>query len=246
MMNTAGQVIGSEIQVATGTNVAHPQVAWVRDPLTETGRWIVGFDADQECIPGVINGYTWTVVVNFNGTVGQSNPLGWCGGMGWTGCTSEPPRKAYSTAATAESADGIRWTKPDLGLVEFRGSRHNNIVQLAPHRLALAVEVGALGELVGDGDLEGPALRSKGLIEKCTYCIHRLRKAESRAQAEGRAFRPDEYMPACVQTCTAKARFFGDLDDPNSSVSQLAKSTRSFRLQEDVGTHPKTIYLVEG
>ena len=107
MMNTAGQVIGSEIQVATGTNVAHPQVAWVRDPLTETGRWIVGFDADQECIPGVINGYTWTVVVNFNGTVGQSNPLGWCGGMGWTGCTSEPPRKAYSTAATAESADGI-------------------------------------------------------------------------------------------------------------------------------------------
>jgi Fe-S-cluster-containing dehydrogenase component len=100
--------------------------------------------------------------------------------------------------------------------------------------------------VVGEGVLEGPAVRSKGLIEKCTYCIHRLRKAESRAQAEGRAFRPDEYMPACVQTCTAKARFFGDLDDPNSSVSQLAKSTRSFRLQEDVGTHPKTIYLVEG
>jgi molybdopterin-containing oxidoreductase family iron-sulfur binding subunit len=98
----------------------------------------------------------------------------------------------------------------------------------------------------GNGDLEGPVVRTKGLVEKCTYCIHRLRKAEARAQAEGRAFRPDEYMPACVQTCTAKARFFGDLDDPKSTVSQLAKSTRSFRLQEDVGTHPKTIYLVEG
>jgi len=51
---------------------------------------------------------------------------------------------------------------------------------------------------------------------------------------------------ACVQTCTAKARYFGDLDDPNSTVSLLAKSSRAFRLQEDVGTMPKTIYLREG
>jgi Fe-S-cluster-containing dehydrogenase component len=98
----------------------------------------------------------------------------------------------------------------------------------------------------GKGDLEGPAVRSKGVVEKCTYCLHRLKKAQTRAEAEGRAFRPDEYMPACVQTCTAKARFFGDLDDPNSTVTQLAESTRAFRLQEDVGTKPKTIYLQEG
>ena len=98
----------------------------------------------------------------------------------------------------------------------------------------------------GNGDLEGPAIRSKGVVEKCTYCLHRLKKAQTQAEAEGRAFRPDEYMPACVQTCTGKARFFGDLDDPNSTVSQLAKSTRAFRLQEDVGTMPKTIYLQEG
>ncbi len=98
----------------------------------------------------------------------------------------------------------------------------------------------------GAGDLEGPAIRPKGVVEKCTYCIHRLKKAQLRAQAEGRAFRPDDYMPACVQTCTGKARFFGDLDDPESTVSQLAKSPRSVRLQEEVGTRPKTIYLQEG
>ncbi len=98
----------------------------------------------------------------------------------------------------------------------------------------------------GKGVLEGPAVRPRGVVEKCTYCIHRLKKAHAQADAEGRDFRADEYVPACVQTCTGKARFFGDLEDPNSAVSQLEKNTRSFRLLEDVGTHPKTIYLREG
>lgn len=98
----------------------------------------------------------------------------------------------------------------------------------------------------GRGLLEGPAVRPRGVVEKCTYCIHRLAKARLRAEAENREFRADEYVPACVQTCTGKARFFGDLDDPNSMVSQLAKSTRAFRVLEEVGTHPKTIYLREG
>ena len=98
----------------------------------------------------------------------------------------------------------------------------------------------------GDGALEGPAARPQGVVEKCTFCIHRLQKARAQAEAEGRAFRADEYVPACVQTCTGKARFFGDLDDPHSTVSTLATSPRAFRLLEDVGTHPKVIYLREG
>jgi molybdopterin-containing oxidoreductase family iron-sulfur binding subunit len=84
------------------------------------------------------------------------------------------------------------------------------------------------------------------VVEKCTYCIQRLHKARARAEAEEREFRPDEYVPACVQTCTAKARFFGDLDDPKSLVSRLAQDRRAFRLLEDLGTEPKTIYLTEG
>lgn len=96
------------------------------------------------------------------------------------------------------------------------------------------------------GQLEGPAPRPKGVVEKCTFCLHRLHKARARAQAEGRDFRSDEYMPACVQTCTGKARFFGDLDDPQSTVAQFAANPRAFRLLEDVGTHPKVIYLQEG
>lgn len=100
--------------------------------------------------------------------------------------------------------------------------------------------------VAGDDSLEGPAVRPLGVVEKCTFCIQRLHKARAQAQAEGRAFRPDDYVPACVQTCTGKARFFGDLDDPTSTVSLLEKSPRAFRLLEDVGTHPKVIYLREG
>lgn len=96
------------------------------------------------------------------------------------------------------------------------------------------------------GALEGPAVRPVGVVEKCTFCIHRLFKARGQAQAEDRDFRSDEYIPACVQTCTGKARFFGDLDDTNSTVSLLSQDRRAFRLLEESGTHPKVIYLVEG
>lgn len=98
----------------------------------------------------------------------------------------------------------------------------------------------------GPGNLEGPSPRPKGVVEKCTFCIHRLEKARARSEAEDRNFRADEFVPACVQTCIGKARFFGDMDDPQSAVSMLAESPRAFRLMEELGTHPKVIYLREG
>ncbi len=90
------------------------------------------------------------------------------------------------------------------------------------------------------------APRPVGVVEKCTFCVQRLRKARQKAEAEGRVFQPTDYIPACVETCTGRARYFGDLDDPTSLVSQLAKSPRAFRLQEELGTKPKVIYLREG
>jgi molybdopterin-containing oxidoreductase family iron-sulfur binding subunit len=90
------------------------------------------------------------------------------------------------------------------------------------------------------------APRPKGVVEKCTFCAQRLRKAREAAAAEGRTFNATDYIPACVETCTGHARYFGDLNDPNSLVSQLAASPRAFRLQEEMGTRPKVYYLKEG
>jgi molybdopterin-containing oxidoreductase family iron-sulfur binding subunit len=90
------------------------------------------------------------------------------------------------------------------------------------------------------------APRYKGVVEKCTFCVQRLRKAKEKAAAEGRPFVATDYVPACVQTCTGHARYFGDLDDPNSLVHQLSSSPRAFRLQEEMGTQPKVYYLKQG
>ena len=90
------------------------------------------------------------------------------------------------------------------------------------------------------------APRPKGVVEKCTFCIQRLRKAREQAEAEGRPFDATDFVPACVQTCTGRARYFGDLNDPDSLVSQLAASPRAFRLLEEMGTQPKVYYLKQG
>lgn len=90
------------------------------------------------------------------------------------------------------------------------------------------------------------APRPKGVVEKCTFCIQRLRHAREKADAEGRPFNAADYQPACVQTCTGHARYFGDLDDPNSLVYQLSRSPRAFRLLEEMGTQPKVYYLKQG
>ena len=72
------------------------------------------------------------------------------------------------------------------------------------------------------------------------------RRAEMEARAEGREPADGEIQPACVQTCPPGAFSFGDLNDPDSRVSQLERSRRSFRLLGDLGTEPGVIYLKGG
>lgn len=89
-------------------------------------------------------------------------------------------------------------------------------------------------------------VRPLGVVEKCLFCEQRLEKAEERARAEGREVKDGDWLPACVQACPARARYFGDLDNPNSTVSELSHSPRAFRLLEEIGTFPKVSYLMEG
>ncbi len=89
-------------------------------------------------------------------------------------------------------------------------------------------------------------VRPVGVVEKCTFCVQRVERARRRAAAEGRPLRDGDVIPACVQTCPARARVFGDLDDPDSRVARLARSPRAFRFLEDLGTRPQVIYLMEG
>lgn len=87
------------------------------------------------------------------------------------------------------------------------------------------------------------SVRPKGVVEKCTFCIHRLQKAKEQAKAEHRKIREEDYQPACAEVCSAGAIYFGDLDDPNSKVSKAMHDYRKFTLQEELGTKPKIYYL---
>ena len=87
------------------------------------------------------------------------------------------------------------------------------------------------------------SVRSVGMMEKCTFCIQRIKAAEIEAKAEERELGDGEVKPACVQACPATALVFGDLDDPASKVSRLSHSPRGTKLLGELGTRPKVTYL---
>jgi molybdopterin-containing oxidoreductase family iron-sulfur binding subunit len=82
--------------------------------------------------------------------------------------------------------------------------------------------------------------RIGGIVEKCTFCRHRIEKAKAEGKKIGS---PDGVEPACTQACPAKTRTFGDLDDPDSEVSKLLRSRRNYQLRADLGTEPQVYYL---
>jgi molybdopterin-containing oxidoreductase family iron-sulfur binding subunit len=92
------------------------------------------------------------------------------------------------------------------------------------------------------------SVRCKGVVEKCTFCAQRRRAVKERARKENRPVRDEELvrLPACCETCPSEARYFGDLDDPESTVAKLARSPRAFQLLHELGTRPKVYYLAEG
>jgi molybdopterin-containing oxidoreductase family iron-sulfur binding subunit len=88
-------------------------------------------------------------------------------------------------------------------------------------------------------------VREKGVMEKCTFCVQRVAAAKNTAAYEYRAVVDGEVTPACAQTCPAEAIVFGNLRDPNSRVSQWAKSGRSYHVLGELNTRPAITYLKE-
>ncbi|ALC17190.1 Fe-S-cluster-containing dehydrogenase component [Desulfuromonas soudanensis] len=89
------------------------------------------------------------------------------------------------------------------------------------------------------------SVRSRGMMEKCTFCIQRLRHAKDRARDEGRKVRDAEVTTACAQSCPTGAIVFGNLLDANSRVYALAHSERAYRVFEELGTEPSVFYLAK-
>ena len=87
------------------------------------------------------------------------------------------------------------------------------------------------------------SVREVGVMEKCTFCVQRISAAGIQARATGEPIKDGALKPACVQSCSARALVFGDLNDPESEVSRLSRSPRGSKLLDELGTKPKVTYL---
>jgi molybdopterin-containing oxidoreductase family iron-sulfur binding subunit len=86
-------------------------------------------------------------------------------------------------------------------------------------------------------------VRSRGVMEKCTFCVQRIQDGKAEAKRRGQPLQDGEIQTACQQSCPTQAIVFGDINDPNSRVAQLSQSGRYYRVLEEINVRPSVGYL---
>jgi MoCo/4Fe-4S cofactor protein with predicted Tat translocation signal len=108
--------------------------------------------------------------------------------------------------------------------------------------LSYTADIPPLVQLAMNPDV---TVRSRGVMEKCTYCTQRIERARVQTRIEGgKKIAGDAVVSACAQACPAEAIVFGNLNDPESKVAKLSKDERRYDLLHELGTRPRTGYLV--
>jgi molybdopterin-containing oxidoreductase family iron-sulfur binding subunit len=99
-----------------------------------------------------------------------------------------------------------------------------------------------LGRMVLNPDV---TVRSRGVVEKCSFCVQRIQEKKIKAKVEGRLLEDQEIQTACVQSCPANALVFGDMNNPESKISKYMKNERNYHLLEELHTLPSVGYLTK-
>ena len=86
-------------------------------------------------------------------------------------------------------------------------------------------------------------VRTRGVMEKCSFCTQRISAAKQVAESEGRRVGDGDLQTACQAVCPSNAISFGDVNNPESAVAAAVQDTRSYRLLEEVGAKPSVFYM---
>ena len=171
---------------------------------------------------------------NIQGYTSSPTPGKWYLSFNCFHCDNPPCTKVCPTGATYKSADG-------LVLIDYEkciGCRY--CVSACPYNARSfnwwppIYKPSRVNPITGQQEPLNPKvpLRYKGVNEKCTFCVHRIRAGNP--------------VPRCVEVCPVRARHFGDANDPNSDVSRLLVDVKTNRIREDLNTQPQLYYFTRG
>jgi molybdopterin-containing oxidoreductase family iron-sulfur binding subunit len=155
-------------------------------------------------------------------------------------CEKAPCEYVCPTAATVHSTDGLN----EMVYNRCVGTRFcSNNCPYKVRRFNWFDYHDEDGDRVALGRNPEVTVRARGVMEKCTYCVQRIRNAEIAKGGAGHPLRDGVVRTACEQACPTQAIVFGDLADPTSRVSQLQANDRIYSVLGDLGTAPRTRYL---